>query len=50
MRRVHTGKWSTLGPVDKILDVEWVMGRDEVMVNVLDKQTEQTKPISMIFL
>ena len=24
-KRVHTGKWSTLGPADRILDVEWVM-------------------------
>lgn len=24
-KRVDTGKWSILGPADKILDVEWVM-------------------------
>ena len=50
--RVHTGKWSTQGPVDRILDVKWVMERirDEVMANVLDKHTEQTNPISIIVL
>ena len=25
-KRVHAGRWSILGPADRILDVEWVMG------------------------